>query len=501
MGADPSKGIRFGTDGWRAIIGEGFTDENLAMAVDAAARTYAADGASGRIYIGFDCRSQASRYAVLAASIVAARGFEAVLSDRFCPTPALCWTVSRDPDAIGGIMITSSHNPAEYLGIKLRLSDGGASPKEFTDAVEDLLAEEPPVSFAQAKELADTAWSAGFDGSGGVTGIDGAPFALANIMEPYIANLKSLVDAEAIRAANLRVVVDPMFGSGRGYLAGVLRDLGVEVHEVNSATDPTFNGLHPEPIRPWIDFGAEAVVEGGYDAGLVVDGDADRIGAVDESGAFVSPHKIISLMVMHLVEDKGLRGRVVRTYALTSMLERLCEAYGLELVTRPVGFKWVYVEMVAGDVLIGGEESGGIGIPTHVKERDGLLMALLIVEMMAQRRQTLGELVQALFAKAGAVEYARRDLRISPELKERFLDKVETQRSAPNGCYSAPCAISGIGLSDIETLDGIKFKFANGAWLLMRPSGTEPLVRVYCEAPTMEDVDALLDWGCSFVTD
>ena len=467
--------IHFGTDGWRAVIGEGFTEANLVRVVEAAAKAFketcpasSAPGPDGTepapparptLIVGHDCRKDAHRYALLAAEVAAAYGFSVKLSQDYCPTPALCWSISRDESAIGGIMLTSSHNPAEYLGVKLRMADGGASPKEFTDRVEALLEPSPTDARGEVEEV--------------------------DIVSPYLADLKGTVDGDAIRAARLRVVVDPLFGAGRKYLAGLLRDLGVEVVEINNADDPTFEGLHPEPIPPWIDRGIEVIKELGYDAGFITDGDADRIGAIDDQGSFVNPHRIITLIVAHLVEDKGLTGRVVTTSTASALLIRQCRRLGLELTMTPVGFKWIYGEMEKGDVMIGGEESGGIGIPSHVKERDGLLMALLLAETMAQRQMSLRELVEDMFAKIGRMEFSRRGLSIS----EGQMDRFRTETIAHYGEE----AFCGRPVTQIDRRDGIKLCFPDDSWVMMRPSGTEPLVRIYAEAPTTEEVEELLD--------
>ena len=302
--------IHFGTDGWRAIIGEDFTNDNLVRVIDAAARVFKEDAvaagrpadAPGTLIVGHDCRQDAHAYAQLAAEVAAAQSFRVLLTQDYCPTPTLCWSVAQDADAVGGIMLTSSHNPAEYLGVKLRMNDGGAAGKEFTDRVEAAFADAP----ADARGAFET----------------------VDLMTPYLATLKERVDVEAIRNANLRVVVDPLYGAGRIYLAQLLRDLGVEVCEINNAEDPTFDGLHPEPIPPWVDRCIAKVPELGYDAGFINDGDADRIGAVDERGNFVNPHRIITLLTSHLAEDKGLTGRVVSTITASAMLARQCKRFG-----------------------------------------------------------------------------------------------------------------------------------------------------------------------------
>ncbi len=465
--------IHFGTDGWRAIIGEDFTPDNLNRVVAAAARIFKEEAvaagrdadAPGTLIVGHDCRQDAHAYAELAAQVAAGEGFNVLLTEDYCPTPTLCWSVAHNDDAVGGIMLTSSHNPAEYLGVKLRMADGGASPAEFTDRVEAVLPPEP-------------------------TDILG-PFQTADLMTDYLAALRELVDVEAIRGANLRVVCDPLYGAGRHYLAGLLRDMGVEVVEIHNAEDPTFAGLHPEPIQPWVDEGLAKVGELGYDALFINDGDADRIAAGDSRGNYVNAHRIITLLTKHMV-DRGETGRVVSTVTASAMLDRMCRKLGLELVSTPVGFKWIYGEMEKGGVMIGGEESGGIGLPDHVKERDGLLMALLLTECMAQSGKDLGAIIDEMLADIGRLEFARRGLSITDEQMARF--RAETVPT-----YTAD-EIAGKRVLDVDRRDGVKLLLEGDAWVMMRPSGTEPLVRIYAEAATTDEVNELLDAAEAVVT-
>ena len=465
--------IHFGTDGWRAIIGEDFTPDNLNRVIAAAARIFKEEAvaagrdadAPGTLIVGHDCRQDAHAYAELAAQVAAGEGFNVLLTEDYCPTPTLCWSVAHNDDAVGGIMLTSSHNPAEYLGVKLRMADGGASPAEFTDRVEAVLPPEP-------------------------TDILG-PFQTADLMTDYLAALRELVDVEAIRGANLRVVCDPLYGAGRHYLADLLRDMGVEVVEIHNAEDPTFAGLHPEPIQPWVDEGLAKVGELGYDALFINDGDADRIAAGDSRGNYVNAHRIITLLTKHMV-DRGETGRVVSTVTASAMLDRMCRKLGLELVSTPVGFKWIYGEMEKGGVMIGGEESGGIGLPDHVKERDGLLMALLLTECMAQSGKDLGTIVDEMLADIGRLEFARRGLSITDEQMARF--RAETVPA-----YTAD-EIAGKRVLDVDRRDGVKLLLEGDAWVMMRPSGTEPLVRIYAEAATTDEVNDLLDVAEEVVT-
>jgi len=461
MGSDS---IHFGTDGWRAVIGDDFTYDNLRRVADAAGRVFASDNPGGTILVGHDTRFEAASFARAAAEVLASHGLRVRLTDRYLPTPALCWAVAHDADAVGGIMLTASHNPARYLGFKLRMDDGGASPVEFTQRVEEQLLDEPPAGRGEVE--------------------------VADFVSPYLAALRSFVDAEAIGKASLHVVVDPLYGAGQGYLADTLRSFGIQVTELHSELNPGFGGLHPEPIPPHIDEAREYVRAHGLDAAFITDGDADRIGAADSTGAFVNPHRILALITRHLVEDRGMRGTVVKTLSTSVIVDRIAAHLGLEVITTPVGFKWIYERMVAGGVLIGGEESGGIGIPSHVRERDGLLMALLLAEMMGQRGQSLSELVDDLLAVTGPMEYLRVDLRLDPAVKDRFL------AAAPS---IAPEQIAGLPVHGIVRDDGVKFLLPDDAWLLLRPSGTEPLVRVYAEASSAGVVDDLLAAGTSMV--
>lgn len=456
--------IRFGTDGWRAVIGAGFTYDNLRRVADAAGRVFSGTDPGGLVLVGYDTRFEAGAFAAAAAEVLASHGLRVKLSDRYLPTPGLCWSVAHDPQAVGGVMLTASHNPSEYLGFKLRMSDGGASPVAFTDQVEAALIDSPPL------------------GRG--------TFETVDLAGPYITALTAMVDAQTIATARPRVVVDPLYGAGQGYLADVLRSLGADVTEIHAEKNPGFGGLHPEPIPPWTDAARDAVRDGGFEAAFVTDGDADRIGALDATGAFVSPHKIIALIARHLVEDKGMSGRIVKTLSTSVVVDRLAVRLGLETVTTPVGFKWIYEEMVKGDVLLGGEESGGIGMPSHVRERDGLLMALLLVEMMAQRKQGLAELVEDLFALTGPMEYGRIDLRLDPDVMSGFVAGMGSLE---------PTMLAGLEVREIIRVDGVKFLLPDDAWLLLRTSGTEPLVRIYAEASSMGVVDDLLAAGHELV--
>ena len=514
--------IKFGTDGWRAIIGEDFTSETLALAIHAAARAFkkklidtannsACDSSVSAeikfkdrpaLFIGYDCRENADIFARQAAEIVSSYGFNALLSLEYCPTPALCWNVAHNNDAVGGIMLTSSHNPAEYLGVKLRMEDGGASGNDFTNIVESYIAlsldgsNDENVSYEKLGYKSEAAYNASVESFLPAV-IDNtkeeASVILTDLMGPYISALEASVDSELIRSANLKVVVDPLYGAGRSYLASILRKMGCEVCEINNDKDPTFDGLHPEPIPPWIDRGRDKVNELGYDACFFTDGDADRIAAANSQGDFVNPHRIIALLIDHMVSNKngGAPGRVVSTVTSSALISRQCKRLDCEYTTTPVGFKWIYAEMQKGDVLIGGEESGGIGLPDHVMERDGLLMALLLCEMMAVSGKSLGALIDDMLNTLGTLEFIRIGESLSDTQMNHFLN--ETLKNFE------PDMICGMRVICIDKRDGVKFLLEDDAWLMLRPSGTEPLVRIYAEAATCETLDALVNEGRNIV--
>ncbi|MDR1775527.1 MAG: hypothetical protein LBS17_03635 [Actinomycetes bacterium] len=483
--------IHFGTDGWRAQYGTGadgtahtgpadFTDENLTAVATATAQVFLADyfencppstrsDTAGEyvpahpptVYVGYDTRDGADRFAARAADAMASAGLRVILSDAYIPTPGLCWSVATDPAAVGGVQLTASHNPAGWLGFKVRMADGGAAQPAFTDRIESLISTPPsssPHDMLQRRDL----------------------------VTPYLANLATLVDADAIAAAAPQVVVDSLYGAGRGYLAQVLSTLGARVTEIHADAVGDFAGLHPEPIPPWTDDAATAVRATGATAAFVTDGDADRIGAVDRDGNFVSPHVIIALLADHLVRDRGKSGRIVKSLAMGRLIERVGAGLHCPVITTPIGFKYIYGEMLAGDVLIGGEESGGLGVPDHVRERDGLLMALLLTEMMAQRGVGLAELVADIQSRYGRLYYHRDDLRLDADTMDAFRAKLPTLE---------PATVAGRTPETYLHTDGLKMLISDDEWLMVRASGTEPLLRVYAEAASPERLQELLAAG------
>ncbi len=466
--------IRFGTDGWRAVISDTFTFHNLRLVAQAIA-DFIREGSAGTpsVVIGFDTRFLSDRYAAEVARVMAANQIEAWLCRADAPTPAVSYSiVHKRADA--GIMITASHNPPRYNGVKLKAAYGGSASKQQHRRVEQILEDNLQSShgpnlmdYGQALEAGlirrfDPAWA-------------------------YYEHLGTLVDLDCISAGELRVVCDGMFGAGRGVIGEMLTRGRSRVHNIRHEMNPGFGGIHPEPIARHLGLLRSTIQAGHWDVGLATDGDADRLGAIDALGHFVDPHRIFALVLRHLLEVRGWRGRVVRTVSTTRMVDRLAARFGLETVETPVGFNYIADLMLEGGVLMGGEESGGMSIQGHIPEGDGVLMGLLLLEVMAHARRPLHELIADLLADVGPAQYARHDLKLN-----RPVEKAEMVRLLLDG---APKAIDGVAVEEIQSTDGVKYYLGDGSWLLIRPSGTEPVLRVYAEAPGDDRVAALLRFG------
>lgn len=454
--------IRIGSDGWRARAGEDLTRDNVVRIAAAAAEIWFQSCEYDTVYVAYDTREGASELARAAAETIAAYGMTVRLGSSYAPMPALSYAIAQDTRACGGLMVTGSHLPLDYLGIKFRMSDGSSASDDFNQEVQARIDPEP------------------LNEAGSVDSFD--------YMAPYIDHMLSSVDGKAISDAHLKVVFDPMFGAAKGYMASVLKQLGVEVRELHAtvATDDT--DLRPEPIEPWVDDCEEAVVGGSAMAGFSCDGDADRIGAVDERGRFVSADIITALVLKHLVTDRGRSGRVVINLSSSVIIRRVAQALGCRVTVKPVGFKYIYNELRRGDVLIGGEETGGICIPEHLEERDALYIVLMLCELMAQTHKSLGELVDELEDMYGATAYARRDIRLEAE-------EIESLRLVLPGVN--PDTVAGKTPKVVSHMDGLKLEFEDESWMLLRPSSTEPLVRLSVEANSVEDRDMLLEKGAA----
>ena len=476
--------INFGTDGWRAVISESFTFHNLRMVTQAIADAVASEGwLNGleilpkpdpkKMIVGFDTRFLSDRYAREAAHVLAANGFKVMLCQADAPTPVISFAV-KSMNAIGGIMITASHNAPRYNGVKLKAAYGGSALPELCRKVEVYLNDNESqgrgpnlIDFDEARE------------KGLITRFNPIP--------AYQEHIRKLINFDVIAENPQYIVVDSMYGSGRGVIKGLLEGTGCEVHEIRNDMNPGFGGVHPEPIGQYLSALSGAICMGKGSIGLATDGDADRIGAMDERGVFVDPHKIMALALTYLAEKRKLKGLVVRTVSTTRMIDLLAERYGLAVEETPVGFNHIANYMLSEPVILGGEESGGISFLGHIPEGDGIIMGLLLVEIVAEAGIPLSELVANLLADVGPAQYARRDQRLKrPVAKDKMVNTLVSD---------APKEIGGVKVTEVSTKDGVKYYLEDNSWLLIRPSGTEPVLRVYAEGSSDEMVTALLAYG------
>jgi phosphomannomutase len=476
--------IHFGTDGWRAVISDTFTFHNLRLVAQAIADAVSSDYWDHnhledddvdirKMVVGFDPRFLSDRYAADVARVFAANGFTTYLAQADAPTPAISYSI-KHMGAVAGVVITASHNAPRYNGIKLKASYGGSASPEHSRRVEIYLNDNEErgrgpnlMDMEKAREL--------------------GLVQRFNPLPAYYEHLRSLINFDAIAELPPKIVVDSMHGSGRGVIKGVLKGTGCEVTEIRGEMNPGFGGTHPEPIARNLGALAGAISTGMGDLGLALDGDADRIGAMDGRCNFVDPHKIMALALRYLVETRGWRGPVVRTVSTTRMIDRLANRYRLPLYETPVGFNYIAEHMLKEKILIGGEESGGISILGNIPEGDGVLMGLLLVEIVASTGKPLHELVEDLLTEVGPAFYERRDLRLSrPVSKDGMVTRLKND---------VPNRIGSEEVLDLVTLDGVKYIMGDDSWLLIRPSGTEPVLRVYAEGRSQEMVDALLGYG------
>ena len=475
--------IKFGTDGWRAVISEEFTFDNVRKVAQAIADralaewqppTNAQAKATPSLVVGFDTRFLSDRYARAVAEVLAANGIHVWLTHGDAPTPMVSYAIV-DKQAAGGVMITASHNPPRYNGIKLKAAYGGGATSAVAKLVEKRIEENDALGNPPRRMELSAAVDQGL-----VTWFDPLP--------AYRDHVRTLVDFNAIRSARLSVVVDAMYGAGRVYLRRLLEEADCAVVELRGEMNPGFNGIHPEPIARHLQPLVAQMGMGRHHIGLATDGDADRIGAIDPDGRFIDPHRIMALLLSSLIEDHGLRGSVVKTVSTTQILNRLAAHYDLPVHETPVGFNYIADLMLTDNVLIGGEESGGISIQGHIPEGDGILMGLLLAELVAKRGKPLAVLADALMDRPyiGRFYYARHDRQVTP------FDKA----TLVNGLLStAPSALCGSPIARISDQDGVKYILEDNSWLLIRPSGTEPVLRIYAEAHSDAMVNALLEEG------
>ncbi|NTW82126.1 MAG: phosphoglucomutase/phosphomannomutase family protein [Chlorobiaceae bacterium] len=451
--------VKFGTDGWRAIIAKDYTFDNLKLAALASARYFLChpDRENG-VCIGYDTRFMSKEFAEFTAEVLSSQGLKVFLSDSFVSTPAVS-LFTKAKQLAGGIVITASHNPAIYNGFKIKASYGGpAHPEVIAEIEKNLPLVDPGTVITADRMLID----------------------LVDMKAFYVNYLKSRIDLQLIRDSQIKIAHNAMYGAGQDLITKFFDESMVNCY--HCSLNPGFGGINPEPMPQYIEEFVEFFKEVETDVAIINDGDADRIGMLDENGQFVDSHKLFAIILKDLVEHQHKSGEVAKTFALTDIIDKICHKNNLIMHELPVGFKYVSRLMTTNDILMGGEESGGIGITSFLPERDGVYTGLLILEMMTRRQKTLSQLVEELYEEYGFFCYNRLDLHVSDERKQAIIDR------AAGGSLET---IAGYKVLDFNDLDGYKYHF-DGGWMLIRPSGTEPILRLYCEADSQEKVDKVL---------
>ena len=456
--------IKFGTDGWRGVIAEDFTFANARIVAQAIAR-YVVRGEDPRkgVLIGYDHRYASDRVATEVANVLSSTGTPVWLADKPCPTPAISLLV-RQRGAAGGIVVTASHNPHRWNGMKYKASYGSSALPSIVAQIEKELAGVLSNNVPLLPPRKDLVHS-------------------LEPRAPYLETLEKLVDWDRLRKANFRFVADPMHGSAAGLLVGLLRRNGVSCDEIRGTRDPLFGGVHPEPIEPHIEALRQAVLAGKYDSGFAADGDGDRIGAIDRTGAFINPHQIFALLVWHLAGTRDLPGEIAKTFSVTKLIDKLAAKLNRKLHEVPIGFKYICELMLEQNILIGGEESGGIGTSLYLPERDATVSALFLAELMAWHGRSLGEPLAALHAEFGEYHYGRVDLHVTHAQKQKAV--AHFSNGSAHKLLDWPIVRR-------ENMDGIKVYLGEIGWLMVRASGTENVLRLYSETSNPETTRRVL---------
>ncbi len=468
----PRSEIKFGTDGWRAVISDKFTFKNVSIVAQAVSEWVNHDlrkksDVPKRVAVGYDTRFLSSEYAQTVSCVLSANGIEVLLSDTAIPTPSLSFgTVKKE--CLAGIMITASHNPAKFNGIKIKTDKGGAATADITNAVEDYLdkTEVKTISLEAAEEE--------------------KKIIIHDFKVDYINFLRSYLDLKLIKSSRFKVLTDAMHGSGNGLMAQVLKGTDVRLTLMRDDVNPSFDGGKPEPVIEYLSGIVQRVKKEKFDLGLVLDGDADRIAAVASGGEFIHPQKILGLLILHLVRNRGRTGGVVKTICGTTMIDNIASKLGLKLYETPVGFKYISDLMTSENIVAGGEEAGGMGLQDYIPERDGTLAGLLLLEMMVYQKKDMRKIVREMEKEFGQYFYERLDMKLSRESFD--LDKVKSMKR-----------ILGKKVVDVKDFDGVKLICEDESWLMFRPSGTEPLVRVYAEAKSRSKAQKIIKLGESIV--
>lgn len=465
-----SQKIKFGTDGWRGMIADNYTFANVRRCAQGFADYLVEKGHQKEwVVVGYDKRFQSENFAAAAAEILAANGLHVYLTDGATPTPVISYAIV-DKQAVGGVNITASHNPPTDNGFKVRDSFGGAIDPKGLNEIEGWI----PESVEQVKRMS----LADAKDQGLVVNFDPAP--------AYIDQIHRLIDLQPIRDAGLKVMVDPMWGNGAGWFPRFLGESKTEIIEIHNIRNPIFPEMkRPEPIQPNVDVGLQETVKQGADVLIITDGDADRLGVGDENGKFIDQLRVYGLMAYYMLEVRGKRGPIVKTLSTTTMLDKLGKIYNVPVYNTSVGFKYIAPKMLETHAMIGGEESGGYAFENHVPERDGILAGLYILDMMVRLGKKPSQLLELLFDKVGAHYYDRID---TPFDGNRQARKERIENADPE-------KLGGLKVTGLDTMDGYKFNLEDGGWLLIRFSGTEPILRVYTETTHQDKVQDILKDG------
>ncbi len=464
--------IKFGTDGWRAIIAEDFTVQNVRFCAQGLADyLLSKDRGGGGVVVGYDTRFASERFAAAAAEVMAGNGIKTYHCTNTVPTPVVSFGVQHY-NAAGGIVITASHNPPEWNGFKIKDSHGASAPVEIESEIEKRIPEIAAHNRVKSVPLEE--------------GLSQGIIEYADLFPEYENQIGKLVDLQSVRAAGFKIAVDPMYGAGLGYFSRIIGTAATTVLEIHGERNPCFPGMkQPEPIASNLGELSSFVRSNGSDVGLATDGDADRIGIIDEKGHPLTPLQIFALLALYLLEVRGQRGAIVRTVTTTSMVNKLARMYQVPIFETKVGFKHVAPIMMAEDALIGGEESSGFGYQGHIPERDGILSGLFFLDFMAKMGKTPSELVEHLYSLVGPHHYHRADIHFHPAQRDAIINQARNM----------PATIAGQQVLEVKTIDGYHFALADGSWLLIRFSGTEPLLRIYAEAESPERAIELVGEG------
>ena len=460
--------IKFGTDGWRGVTADDFTYATVRRVAQGIAEYMKSRSKDPLAVVGYDCRFASEEFARSVADVFGAAGVKSLMFDRASPTQVASWTVI-DRKATGAAVITASHNPYLFNGVKYKPETGSSAPTEVINQLEKRINALPEVAKPDRDSVASM-----------VTIYDPRP--------AYYAQIGRMVDLERIRNAGMRIVHECMHGSGFGYVAELVGGGGrTTVRELHADRNPFFGGLNPEPIPPNIDEAISVMRAGGHDLCIITDGDADRVGIIDETGRFINQLQVFALLVLYLFDVMGMKGPIVKTVNMTSMVEKLAQEFGTEIYEVPVGFKWVAPKMMETNAVIGGEESGGFGIRGHIPERDGILVGLLFADMIVRRGKPLSQILADLESRVGPHSYARHDIHLQRETYDRDRKRIIDQLAAHQ-----PKEVAGVKVARVRSDDGFKFYLEDGSWVLLRTSGTEALIRIYSEAADPAGVEARL---------